>query len=50
MFAAAILDGLTLAIPETLLVLGGLLALLMTVTLLFCLPIRKITPIELMEE
>ncbi len=50
LFTLAILDALSLAIPETLLMLGVLLAVLMLVTLLFCLPVKKITPRELMEE
>lgn len=50
LFTLAILDALSLAIPETLLMLGVLLTVLMLVTLLFCLPVKKITPRELMEE
>ena len=51
LFAAALqMDALDRAIPQTLLMLGGLLILLLAVTLLFCVPIRKITPLELMEE
>ncbi|MDR0294168.1 MAG: ABC transporter permease [Oscillospiraceae bacterium] len=50
LFAAAVINALRPALPQTLLMLGGLLALLMAVTFLFCLPIRKITPLELMEE
>jgi putative ABC transport system permease protein len=51
LFAEALqMDALDVAIPQTLLLLGGLLILLLAVTLLFCVPIRKITPLELMEE
>lgn len=49
-FAAMVIDALNLEIPAVSLTLCALLALVMIVTLLFCLPIRKITPKELMEE
>jgi len=51
LFAAALnMNALDPAIPQTLLMLMGLMSLLMAITFLFCLPIRKITPLELMEE
>ena len=51
LFAAALnMNALDPAIPQTLLMLTGLMFLLMAITFLFCLPIRKITPLELMEE
>ena len=43
-------DAMLLSIPEVFLLLLCLLALIITLTLIFCLPIRKITPQELIEE
>jgi len=51
LFAGFVLvDVLLLVIPEVLILLFCLLMLIMTLTLIFCLPIRKITPQELIEE
>lgn len=50
LFAGMLIDALLLAIPQVLVLLLCLLVLIMALTLVFCLPIRKITPQELIEE
>ncbi|MCL2747725.1 MAG: ABC transporter permease [Oscillospiraceae bacterium] len=50
LFAGVVIDAMLLAIPQVLFLLLCLLILIMALTLVFCLPIRKITPQELIEE